>query len=96
MSWNAAKRALSAESMKGVHVAIQGVGSVGGGLARLLAQDGARLTLADVNADKAAELAEELGAETAAAESKVNLLKVRSDYAVSLVRLNISIGKPVN
>src|SRR3546814_557442 len=50
--------------MKGVHVAIQGVGSVGGGLARLLATDGARLTLADVNADKAKALAEELGAET--------------------------------
>src|SRR3546814_20675894 len=50
--------------MKGVHVAIQGVGSVGGGLARLLATDGARLTLDDVNADKAKELAEELGAET--------------------------------
>src|SRR3546814_9804974 len=50
--------------MKGVHVAIQGVGSVGGGLARLLATDGARLALADVNADKAKALAEELGAET--------------------------------
>src|SRR3546814_1472208 len=60
----AAKRGLGAEDMKGVHVAIQGVGSVGGGLARLLATDGARLTLADVNADKAKALAEELGAET--------------------------------
>jgi leucine dehydrogenase len=55
--------------MKGVHVAIQGVGSVGGGLARLLAKDGARLTLADVNADKAAALAAELGAETATADA---------------------------
>jgi len=65
----AAKRGLSADSMKGVHVAIQGVGSVGGGLARLLAKDGARLTLADVHADKAAELAAELGAETVAADA---------------------------
>jgi len=64
----AAKRGLSADSMKGVHVVIQGVGSVGGGLARLLAKDGARLTLADVNADKAAALAGGLGAETAAAD----------------------------
>ena len=49
----AAKRALGADDMRGVHVAIQGVGSVGGGLARLLAADGARLTIADVNVDKA-------------------------------------------
>ena len=57
----AAKRALGADTMKDVHVAIQGVGSVGGGLARLLAKDGARLTLADVDADKANALAAELG-----------------------------------
>jgi len=37
-----------------------------------------------------------LDAETSAAESKVNLLKARSDYAVCLARLNISLGKPVN
>ena len=57
----AAKRGLGATDMKGVHVAIQGVGSVGGGLARLLAKDGARLTLADVDADKAKVLADQLG-----------------------------------
>ncbi len=57
----AAKRALGTDDMRGVHVAIQGLGSVGGGLARLLAKDGARLTLADVNRDRAAAMAEELG-----------------------------------
>ncbi|WP_294263574.1 Glu/Leu/Phe/Val dehydrogenase dimerization domain-containing protein [uncultured Sphingomonas sp.] len=57
----AAKRALGTDDMRGVHVAIQGLGSVGGGLARLLAKDGARLTLADVNRDRAATMAEELG-----------------------------------
>ncbi|MES2443454.1 MAG: Glu/Leu/Phe/Val dehydrogenase dimerization domain-containing protein [Pseudomonadota bacterium] len=62
----AARRGLGADSMQGVHVAIQGVGSVGGGLARLLAKDGAKLTLADVNADRAAALAAELGADTVA------------------------------
>ncbi|WP_375404290.1 Glu/Leu/Phe/Val dehydrogenase [uncultured Sphingomonas sp.] len=61
----AAARALGATDMKGVRVAIQGVGSVGGGLARLLAADGAVLTLADVNAARAEALAEELGAATA-------------------------------
>ncbi len=59
----AAKRGLGADSMKGVHVAIQGVGSVGGGLAALLARDGAKLTLADVDADRAAAMAKELGAD---------------------------------
>lgn len=65
----AAKRALRVDSMKGVHVAIQGVGSVGGGLARLLAADGARLTIADVNVDKAKALGEELGADVVASDA---------------------------
>ncbi|WP_404333394.1 Leu/Phe/Val dehydrogenase [Sphingomonas sp. MMS12-HWE2-04] len=59
----AAKRGLGADTMRGVRVAIQGVGSVGGGVARLLAADGAVLTLADVNAERAKTLAAELGAE---------------------------------
>jgi len=58
----AARRALRREGMAGVHVAIQGVGSVGGGLARRLAADGARLTLADADAGRAEGLAAELGA----------------------------------
>jgi leucine dehydrogenase len=64
----AAKRALGSDEMRGVHVAIQGVGSVGGGLARLLAKVGARLTLADVNTDTAQALADELGATVVAAD----------------------------
>ena len=64
----AAKRGLGADSMQGVHVAIQGVGSVGGGLARLLANDGARLTLADVNAERAKAMAAELGGVAVAAD----------------------------
>ena len=55
-------RGLGKTDPKGVHVAIQGVGSVGGGLARLLAADGARLTLSDVDGRRAKELADELGA----------------------------------
>jgi leucine dehydrogenase len=57
----AARRVLSRDDMDGVHVAIQGVGSVGGGVARRLAADGARLTLADADAGRAAALAHELG-----------------------------------
>jgi leucine dehydrogenase len=69
----AAKRALGADTMAGVHVAIQGVGSVGGGLARLLANDGAKLTLADVNLDRAKALAAELGADTVATDAILSL-----------------------
>ncbi len=65
----AAKRGLGATDMKGVRVAIQGVGSVGGGLAKLLAADGAILTLADVNQARAEALAAELGATTAPTET---------------------------
>lgn len=57
----AIRHKLGKSSAKGVHVAIQGVGSVGGGVARLLAKDGAKLTLADINAKAAQSLATELG-----------------------------------
>ena len=64
----AAERGLGAGDMKGVRVAVQGLGSVGGGLARLLAADGAILTLADVDEGRAQALAGELGATAVAAE----------------------------
>jgi leucine dehydrogenase len=57
----AIKRALGKDDVAGVHVAIQGVGSVGGGLARHLAAAGARLTLADKDGARAQALAAELG-----------------------------------
>ncbi len=72
----AAKRGLGADSMAGVHVAIQGVGSVGGGLAELLAKDGAKLTLADVDADKAAAMAGALGADVVATDE---ILAIQAD-----------------
>ncbi len=65
----AAARGLGATDMKGVRVAVQGLGSVGGGLARLLAKDGAVLTLADVNEKRAESLAAELGATAVPAEA---------------------------
>ncbi len=58
----AAKRALGADNMVGVHVAVQGVGSVGGGLARYLAADGATLTITDVDSNRAEAFAAEIGA----------------------------------
>ncbi len=57
----AAQLRLGVDGMAGVHVAVQGIGSVGGGVARLLAADGARLTLADPDAAKLMEIATETG-----------------------------------
>lgn len=59
----AVRHKLGKDTMQGVHVAIQGTGSVGGGVARLLAKDGAKLTLADIRAESAHALAHELGAQ---------------------------------
>lgn len=60
----AARRALGTDDMHGIRVAVQGVGSVGGGVARKLAADGADLILADVDTGRAESLAAELGART--------------------------------
>jgi leucine dehydrogenase len=64
----AAKHALGASDMKGVRVAIQGVGSVGGGLARYLADAGAELILADIDGGRAKGLSEELGGSMASVD----------------------------
>lgn len=72
----AVRRALKRDTVAGVHIAIQGVGSVGGGLARLAAAEGARLTLADVDQARAERLAGELGAQTVQAD---DILQVEAD-----------------
>jgi|TARA_R100000501_G_scaffold17911_1_gene34645 leucine dehydrogenase len=64
----AVRHRLGREGFKGVHVAIQGLGSVGIALARHLAADGARLTVADIDEAKAAQLAGELRAHVVAPE----------------------------
>jgi len=61
----AVRRALGKDDLAGVHIAIQGVGSVGGGVARHAAAAGARITLADQNADLARTLADHIGAQIA-------------------------------
>ncbi|MGC6401261.1 Glu/Leu/Phe/Val family dehydrogenase [Sphingomonas sp. FW199] len=65
----AARRVLGTDDMHGVRVAIQGVGSVGGGVARKLAADGADLILADVDSRRAEALAAELGARTVSTDA---------------------------
>ena len=55
----AVRRALGKESVSGLHIALQGAGSVAGGVARLAAAEGARLSIADVDAARAKALADE-------------------------------------
>lgn len=57
----AVRRALGKDSLAGLHIAMQGAGSVASGVARRAAQEGARLTIADVDGAKAAALAQEVG-----------------------------------
>ncbi len=59
-------QALLGGEVRGKRVAVQGVGAVGFGLCQLLARDGARLVIADLNAANLAR-ARALGAEVAAA-----------------------------
>ncbi|HEY0113674.1 MAG TPA: Glu/Leu/Phe/Val dehydrogenase dimerization domain-containing protein [Allosphingosinicella sp.] len=59
----AVRRALGKDSLAGVHIAIQGAGSVAGGLARLAAREGARITVTDIDRNRAEGLAVEVGGE---------------------------------
>jgi leucine dehydrogenase len=61
----AVRRALRHESLSGLHIALQGAGSVASGVARRAAEEGARLTLADVAQAKAEQLAQEVGGHVA-------------------------------
>ncbi|HVM13751.1 MAG TPA: Glu/Leu/Phe/Val dehydrogenase dimerization domain-containing protein [Egibacteraceae bacterium] len=62
------ERLWGSASLAGRHVALQGVGKVGRRLARYLTEDGAKLTVADVDEAAAAECAEETGADVVAVD----------------------------
>ena len=90
----AIRHRLGADSAKDVRIAIQGVGSVGGGLARRLAAEGARLTIADVNADRANTLAKEIGATAVHADEIMTVdADVFSPNALGAILNKESIGK---
>jgi leucine dehydrogenase len=57
-----AHHVLRKDALAGLHVAIQGVGNVGGHLARELREAGAKLTIADVDPVRASAIAAETGA----------------------------------
>ena len=58
---SAVRRKLGADSLAGIRIAIQGAGSVASGLARRAAEDGARITLTDIDVGRAQRLAGEVG-----------------------------------
>jgi leucine dehydrogenase len=57
----AVKRALGKDSLQGLHIALQGAGSVASGVARHASAEGARLSIADVDASRVQKLAHEVG-----------------------------------
>jgi len=69
----AVEHQLGKPSLKGVRVALQGAGSVGSGLARLLRKDGARLVVADVDDARAKTLAREVDGEAVAADQIMSI-----------------------
>jgi leucine dehydrogenase len=64
----AVKRALGKDTLEGLRLSIQGAGSVAGGVARLAAKEGAKLSIADVAAERVQALAAETGATVVAPE----------------------------
>jgi leucine dehydrogenase len=69
----AVKRALGKDGLAGLHIALQGAGSVAGGLARRAAADGARLSIADIDEGRARKLAEEVGGTLVGADEIMTL-----------------------
>ncbi|MEO6432591.1 MAG: Glu/Leu/Phe/Val dehydrogenase dimerization domain-containing protein [Sphingomicrobium sp.] len=57
----AIRHALGKDSLEGLHLAIQGAGSVAKGVALHAAAEGAKITIADINAERADELAQTVG-----------------------------------
>ena len=57
----AVKRCLGKDGLNGLHIALQGAGSVAGGVARQAAAEGARLSIADIDHSRAHGLAAETG-----------------------------------
>jgi leucine dehydrogenase len=69
----AVRRALGKDSLAGVHIAVQGAGSVASGLIRRAAAEGARISLADIDRGRAEALANEVGGEAVEPEAIMTL-----------------------
>ena len=69
----AVRRGLGKDNLDGLHIALQGAGSVAGGVARHAAAEGARLSIADVDAARAQKLADETGGTVVSPDSVLGL-----------------------
>lgn len=69
----AVKRALGKDSLKGLHIAMQGAGSVATGVALHACAEEAKLSIADVDAAKAQKLADATGGTVVAPEEILSL-----------------------
>ena len=69
----AVRRKLGKDGLAGLHIAIQGAGSVAGGLARHAAAEGARISVADIDRQRAQHLADEVGGATVDPEEIMTL-----------------------
>jgi leucine dehydrogenase len=69
----AVKRALGKDSLSGLHIALQGAGSVATGVALHACAEGAKLSIADVDDAKAQKLADRAGGKVVAAEAILGL-----------------------
>jgi leucine dehydrogenase len=69
----AVRRVLGKDSVNGLHIALQGAGSVATGVAMHAANEGARLSIADVDQTKAQKLAEAAGGKVVGTEEILSL-----------------------
>ena len=89
----AVKRKLGKDSLAGLHIAVQGAGSVAGGFARRAAAEGARLSIADIDEARARALAAETGGAVVATEAIMTLeADVLSPNALGAILTEASIA----
>jgi leucine dehydrogenase len=89
----AVRHALGKESMSGLHLALQGAGSVATGVALHAAADGARISVADIDAVKARKIADATGGAVVAPEEILSLeADVVSPNALGAILDEVSIA----
>ena len=69
----AVRHALGKDTVSGLHIALQGAGSVATGVALHAAAEGAKLSIADIDAAKAKKLADDAGGKVVAPEDILSL-----------------------
>jgi leucine dehydrogenase len=69
----AVRRALGKDSLKGLHIALQGAGSVATGVALHACAEGARLSIADIDEAKARKLADKVSGKAVLADEILSL-----------------------